>query len=430
MKKWLSLILVLCMMLPMVAMGETAAKAQLTEVTFTPGTLPAGAEEMQSVFGQIMDVLGISVLSQPEDDYNKVDLLLGGQSAVSFATYLKDGNLNVLSEIFGDKPMAFTEEEMTTLLSDVMSSDGTPMGDAMKDQMLAGVKVLFGGDISGTGFEAEIEAMVEQLFPAVMKAAEDLTPYLEKAEMVEGDFVVSDTVKGTQAAVIRLNAADLRDITKKFGESLGTVEFFKKQLEAQENGKSLEDIFAEAEKEIPESTQAECSVIMDAEGEVLCISLLVKTDDSDFDLSVIPDMAEEKFVVQAIMDGKEKVAMTFGIDGDTLHIKVESFILNDAWQSEGSFGMDITVKEEGTTTEVTMAFLYEDAMILTVNVKTSEVEKAALPDVSGAVHMAALSAEESEAIGQEYMQNAMVVLQNAVMKLPADLQSMLFTLMQ
>jgi|GEM_PF-6028718 len=431
MKKWLSLILVLCMMLPLAAFGEAADKAQLVEITFTPGTLPEGAEDAQSVFEQAMKTLGINIFSQEEDEYGKVDLLLNGESVLSFATLMKDGNFNLVSELFGAKPLAFTEAELTALLEEAMSTDGTPMSAAMKDQMLASIKVMFGGTVEGTDFEDEMEAMMEQMLPALMQLMDTLSAYAEKAETVQGDFVVTDTIKGTQAAAIRLNHDDLCDIVTKIGESMGTVDFFKKQIEAQADGQTYEDIFAEAVKEIPESAQAEINVIMDANEEVLAVNLLMKDDDSDVAVVVIPDMDNEQFVIQMIMDGDEKVEMTFKVSDDTVNIRIESLMLDSdsVWESEGSFGMDITVKEEADTTEVVFAFNYEDKMIFALNIKVSEVDKVALPDVQGAVHPTAISEDELNTLMQEYLQNGMMLLQTAFTKLPSELQDLLGNMM-
>lgn len=402
MKKWLSFFLALCLLVPVLALSEAAPdEATLVEITLTPGELPAGMEQMQSVYTDLMNALGLSILAQ--DSYGKFDLLLSGESVLSFETLMKEGSVYALSQLFGDKAIVFSAEDLSKAASSVTETVNL-------------------GPITP-----------EMITPVLTDMIMVLQGYLAKGELQEGEFAITETVTAAKATTWRLNADDMADILAQLGQSIAKQEALKAALEASvTGGQSFEDMWAEATKNVPEDFILNLSIAMDANDEPVYVYMESQANSDIIAAEIAIDSPNQQIVLQVQENTDNLFVMVLGLADETGTIDLGFFTpdANGQWQPDLTLGFALTVQEAADQTNATLAMSVNDKHLFTLNVKEQKVSAAALPSVEGAVNVLAMSEEEQGAFLQSVIENATKLLEGSVEKLPASLQSLLSGLMQ
>ncbi len=406
MKKWLSLLLVLCLMLPALALGETKApEASLVEITFAPGTLPEDIAEIQPMYTEILGALGFNLLIQ--EDYGKADLMISGESLLSFEALLKDESVYILSALLGDKAVFFTKDELTQL-----ASSAAPAASLSS-----------GMDISP-----------EALIPVLTEVMSIFQEYLQKGQVQACEVALTDTITGTQAMVIALGYDEFTDIFTRLGQSIGKVEELKKAVESNDKeGRDFDALLAQALEEIPQDIAVELSAIMDDQGNLVCIAVDGATADNTLSLMAIINEADEQVILQGVKNEKEQFLVSvFGSDDDTVSIYISTQTMGEdgQWAQNLDLRFDITIKEENDQLNGAIAISMGDKKLITINAKHTKVAAQALPAVDGAIQVMALSQEETASFTQGIITNALTILQASFEKLPASLQALISSTMQ
>lgn len=487
MKKILSIIVALCLLLPMGALGEAAVnpfltalsegKALVTEVSFTPGTLPGDLAAFQAMYADLLKALGFKSIVQNAQDaqYQNFDLLLSGESVLSLGTLLKDGKLNVLSELLGDKTLAFTKDELIDLLTQSTADMGGPEAEKeLKAQIASAVGMLF-GESSAAASAVDMDKLQAELAQLGMDIAQIVMPYMEKATVTQGEFTREGADKGATLIEMTLNGQDIRDFMDKTGKALQKSEtlmsYINQSLAA--SGESFEENWESVVKEYPDDAGLTIQIALDKDGGLayivetvqdgdkavgeIVITKLTKAKTTEYTVTVnsLDDgKAETEFVLAAsVANDQSQADIEMQIEDDALirikikadaaegkadkklDLKVEVYEINEDASlkqllvPQVNFGISIVYSETDSQTRTDVTFLWEDKAIVTLNVKYHITDAVAVPDTANAVHMAQLSQEELGALFAEVSINAQTVLQNAMIKLPESVLTLIGSLM-
>ena len=487
MKKILSIIVALCLLLPMGALGEAAAnpfltafsegKALVTEVSFTPGTLPGDLAAFQAMYADLLKALGFKTVVQNAQDaqYQNFDLLLSGESVLSLGTLLKDGKLNVLSELLGDKTLAFTKDELISLLTQSTADmTGAENEEAAKAQIASVVGVLF-GESSAAASAMDMDKLQAELALLGMDIAQIVMPYMQKATVTQGEFTREGADKGVSLIEMTLNGQDIRDLLEKIGKALQKSEtlmnYINQSLAA--SGERFEETWESMVKEYPDNAGLTISVALDQDGGLaymvetvqdgdkavgeIVITKFTKAKTTEYTVTVnsLDDgESETEFVLAAaVANDQSQADIEMQIEDDALvrikikadaaegkadkklDLKIEVYEINEDASlkqllvPQVNFGISIVYSETDSQIRTDVTFLWEDKAIVTLNVKYYITDAVALPDTANAVHMAQLSQEELGALFTEVAVNAQTVLQNAMTKLPESVLTLISSLM-
>lgn len=416
------------------------------------------------------------------------------EAALAQLALLDEEALNLLSEFFGATPSAYTKGNLAEFISATSAANESEYAAQLQvlAQVEMIINAVFTGDISNLindmGITANTAdagvagdaAQAEEMLALLGDMAAIMTPYMEGAAITEGEVKTEGVDDGVKTLSLTLSNEDMRDIMPKFGAALDKSptmsQAFAAVLASSNEGADMtfEKIFTDALGEIPETMNFKYYYIFDAQdlpvymqmdicdGEDAVSSLVYARQTEggleNHHVAIYVSMGGEDIPIASLYVGinsdESNVMIQLAIEGEVLvslvitsnkteatpatkyELSLTVYDLSDEANAEDltvtilDLGLVIETEKGETDNKFTLSFLMDGEALFGLVVKTSLVDAVALPDLKNAVHVTTLSEADMEAFLGAIMQNAMLVVSNALEKLPESVTTVIINMLQ
>lgn len=474
-QKILALVLALCMLMPLVALGETtnasmaADSAVEMEIGFIPGTLPDDLASFQTVFTDALNALGMKLMVQKEENgaYEKFTLLLGGQEAITMDAVVADKQVGIASSLLGEHKVTISIDQIVKMLREQAANSDEQEAKAlnqmadMLDNVYGQIGKPFEMPSAADLFGGDSTAIMVKMMDVLAFTAEYIQ---DKTTVTEGNFEKEGVDPGVSSTKVELSKADVLAIWNKIGEIISTNESLKNALmSTADSDQTFEDVWTKPFKNVPETAQFHLELITDASGGVVSALFTVLEAEkvlSEFNVTRKTETAETNYtfvlrstkedekdaetvcsgnvniasngdvVVEVLADDKmTRVTVKMDPNAEKVSFRVEAYEMSDSvgqfLTPELDMGLEIEVASTQEVQKVTLTIMFANKPLVGMALSAKEVEKQSIPDMTGAVDILNLTEEEMQAFVAQIEGTVMQNLGALVQMLPQSLLALM-----
>ena len=489
MKKLLSLVLAMLMLVLPLAVQAEEGRAACVEITFVPGTLGEALDlgELAPAVNDLLNALGIRFYGQQNKDgaQGGLEVVLQGNPVLTLDAAANGEGAYVASNFLGEDTLAFSKDEIIAVLDAAAASaaeEGATEADlAQINEMKEAIPQFFETISDPKAWEMEIDEdefeLDEDDFP---KTIAFITPVMERAtvrEATEADQR-EDCDKMKTIVEITMTGKEMGEFMNVFMQEMSATKFGKSfEQGLMSSGMTMDDMLKEMNATFELIDEIPMTIGLDAEDELTLLDSKMhfkaneETNATELDEEILVvrktdgDVENVTVTVEAKGDGSTvlvtvNVADTGDDQGqvivevavaETLEDEMETIVQvrgnwmgveeNDLEKVNASFevgildgetmtGFGMVIKAEDVSEEETHASIQilpldSEAPYLTINVNVYSADAMEAVNTENAVRLLSMSEEEQEAWATQLEGVAQLESIKLLQNLPASVLSLM-----
>ncbi len=320
MKKLLSLVLAMLMLVLPLAVQAEEGRAACVEITFVPGTLgeALGLGELTPAVNDLLNALGIRVYGQQNKGgaQGGVEVVLQDTSVLTLDASVNGEGMYMASNFLGEDTLAFSKDEIIAVLDATAASaaeQGATEADlAQFNEMKEAIPAFFEAASDPKTWEMEVDEdefeLDEDDFPKTIALAKPMMERAKVREATEADQR-EDCDKMKTIVEFTMTGKEMGEFMSTFMQELSATKFGKSfEQGLASSGATMDDLLNEMNATFELVDEIPMTIGLDAEDETALISSKVHFKANEE--TSAPEVDEEILMVKKTDGDVENVTVT------------------------------------------------------------------------------------------------------------------------